>query len=131
VGAGIARTVYLAAGVDPYQSDKTWIAFNGYVAGLAEANLGLICACAPSLNRLSGRYFGSASVNGNTYDSDSKSALERNERPPHTMQCDQRSESLGAVDELEVDMRLYSKPFVDGDNAATNTTQASASNTLN
>ena len=121
MGAGIARTVYLAAGVDPYQADKTWIAFDGYVAGLLEANLGFICACAPSLNRLFGCFFGASSVNSDSYESDSKLALQVSERMPRIMH-EQHSEGSGAVDELEVEMRLYSKPF-DG-NTATNTTEA-------
>ena len=132
MGAGIARTIYLSSTVDPLQPDKTWIGFNAYVAGLAEANLGFICACAPSLNRLFGRFFRSPSVNGSKDNTDSKSGLKRNEISPRIMQCEQHSESLGAVDELEVGMRLYSKPFAifDVDNVATTTTNTGISNAL-
>jgi hypothetical protein len=120
--------VYLAAGVNPDQADKTWIGFDGYVAGLLKANLGFIYAYAPSLNRLFGRFFDASSVTGDRSDSDSKLALQVSERMPRTMH-EERSEGSGAVDELEVKMRLYSKPF-DG-NTATNTAEASTGNPVN
>jgi hypothetical protein len=54
--AGIVRTYYLgkAEGSNP---DKTWIAFNVFVAGIAEGNVAIICACAPSLKSFFGVFF--------------------------------------------------------------------------
>jgi hypothetical protein len=75
------------------QPDKTWVGFNGYVAGLAEANLGFICACAPSLNRLFGRYFGDSSVNGSNYNTNSNSGR-RSEKSPGIINFRQPSESI-------------------------------------
>jgi len=51
VGAGIVRTVYFAKMQDNSYIDKTWIGFNVYVSGIAEGNIGIVCACAPSLRR--------------------------------------------------------------------------------
>lgn len=133
VGAGIVRTVYLAEAVDPKHWDKTWIGFNSFVAGLAEANLGFICACAPSLNRLFGQFFASSSVHGSKYDADSNSGLRRSEKSPRIMQYEQHSDSLGAGNEVEdLEMRLYSKPLdmFDVDDVATNTSNAGISNAL-
>src|ERR1700744_4977878 len=62
VVAGIFRTIYLQRAVDPLILDKTWETFNTFVAGTAETEIALICACAPSLNRLFGRVFLGASV---------------------------------------------------------------------
>jgi hypothetical protein len=39
--------------------DKTWIGFNTVVAGIAEGNIGIVCACAPSLHHVFKRFFGS------------------------------------------------------------------------
>jgi hypothetical protein len=123
VGAGIVRTVYLSQAVDPKYWDKTWIGFNSFVAGLAEANLGFICACAPSLNSLFGRYFASSPLSGNKHDADSNSVLRRSENSPRLMQ---HGES-GMIEEVEdLEMRIYSKPLdvLDGDAVATSTSTA-------
>jgi hypothetical protein len=48
VSAGIVRTFYLVR-VESSDIDKTWNGFNVFVAGIAELNLGIICACAPSV----------------------------------------------------------------------------------
>ena len=40
-------------------NDKTWIGFNTVVAGIAEGNIGIVCACAPSLHHVFKRFFGS------------------------------------------------------------------------
>jgi hypothetical protein len=37
--------------------DKFWLAFNVFAASVAECNLSIVCACAPSLKALFGRYF--------------------------------------------------------------------------
>jgi hypothetical protein len=113
------------------QWDKTWVAFNGYVAGLAEANLGFICACAPSLNRLFGRFFRGLSLNGSRHNTDSNSGPKRSEISPRIMQLEQHNESLGAVDELEeVEIRFYGKSFdvFDVDKAANTTNTGNSYN---
>jgi len=46
--AGIVRTIYLAQ-LQSSNLDKTWLSFNVLAAGIAEGNIGIICACAPSL----------------------------------------------------------------------------------
>src|SRR4051812_12327040 len=38
-------------------NDKTWIGFNTVVAGIAEGNIGIICACAPSIHHYFRRFF--------------------------------------------------------------------------
>ena len=37
--------------------DKTWLGFNTFVAGIAEGNIGIVCACIPSLKRFFGQWF--------------------------------------------------------------------------
>jgi len=54
--AGIVRTAYLSQ-VQSLSVDKTWLGFNVFVAGIAEGNLGIICACAPSLKSCFRVYF--------------------------------------------------------------------------
>ena len=49
--AGIVRTIYLVR-IETNDPDKSWNGFNVFVAGIAELNLGIICACAPSLKYL-------------------------------------------------------------------------------
>jgi hypothetical protein len=56
VAAGIARTVYLGR-VQGTQLDKTWFAFDVFLASVAECNVAIICACAPSLKFLFSKYF--------------------------------------------------------------------------
>jgi hypothetical protein len=133
VGAGIARTVYLSWAVDPSRWDKTWIGFNSYVAGLAEANFGFICACAPSLNGLFGRFFASSPIDSDQYKTDSDSGLKRSDRSLQAMQSEHHDESLGAIEESEeVEMRFYGKP-VDAfhvDDVAPNTTNSGIRNNL-
>jgi hypothetical protein len=81
------------------------------VAGLAEANLGFICACAPSLNRLFAHFFGPP-VHGSKHTSDPNAEPKRSEKSPHVAQFEQHSESSRAVDELEEgEVRLFYKSF--------------------
>jgi hypothetical protein len=54
-GAGIARTYYL--GRIQVEVDKYWYAFEVEAASIAEVNIAIICACAPSLNSIAGRFF--------------------------------------------------------------------------
>src|SRR5262249_5822032 len=56
VAAGCVRTVYLGR-VQGLVLDKFWLAFNVFAASVAECNLSIVCACAPSLKALFGRYF--------------------------------------------------------------------------
>jgi hypothetical protein len=48
VGLGIVRTVYLVR-VQSTAIDKSWNGFNVFVSGIAELNIGIMCACAPSI----------------------------------------------------------------------------------
>ncbi|KAF1983648.1 hypothetical protein K402DRAFT_338074, partial [Aulographum hederae CBS 113979] len=57
VGAGCARTYYLYRAFDPMSSNLTYWGFNAYIVAIAEANLGIICACAPSLRTVFSRFF--------------------------------------------------------------------------
>jgi hypothetical protein len=52
------RTIYLARVTDAEDIDKTWNGFNVFITGVAELHLAIICACAPSLKYVFGRYFG-------------------------------------------------------------------------
>ncbi|KAE9987502.1 hypothetical protein EG328_002487 [Venturia inaequalis] len=54
--AGIVRTIHLSK-VQGFALDKTWLGFNVFVAAIAEGNLGIICACAPSIKSLFRAYF--------------------------------------------------------------------------
>lgn len=56
VAAGIARTIYLSR-VQAEMYDKSWFAFNIFVASIAECNVAIACACAPSLKTIFGRFF--------------------------------------------------------------------------
>jgi hypothetical protein len=56
VFAGIARTIFLGK-VQAELLDKSWVAFEVYVASIAECNVAIICACAPSLKAFFGRFF--------------------------------------------------------------------------
>jgi hypothetical protein len=53
------RTVYLVR-VDSTAIDKTWNGFNVFVTGMAELNIGIMCACAPSTQHFMRRYGQSA-----------------------------------------------------------------------
>ncbi|KAF2434105.1 hypothetical protein EJ08DRAFT_694126 [Tothia fuscella] len=56
VVAGIVRTIYLRK-VQEEIYDKIWVVFNIYVTSIAEMNIAIVCACAPSLKALFGRYY--------------------------------------------------------------------------
>jgi hypothetical protein len=56
VVAGIVRTVYLAK-IESDDIDKTWNSFNLFVAGMAEGDLAIICASAPSLKSCFRNFF--------------------------------------------------------------------------
>jgi hypothetical protein len=60
--AGILRTIYLAQMQRSSDDDKTWIGFNTVVAGIAEGNIGIVCACAPSLHHVFKRFFGAVTT---------------------------------------------------------------------
>jgi hypothetical protein len=57
VAAGIVRTIYLSRLEGFADLDKTWLGFNTFVAGIAEGNIGIVCACVPSLKRFFGQWF--------------------------------------------------------------------------
>ncbi|KAF2434915.1 hypothetical protein EJ08DRAFT_438029 [Tothia fuscella] len=46
--AGIIRTVYVRR-LEGDSIDKTWLLSSVFIAGIAECNIGIVCACAPSL----------------------------------------------------------------------------------
>jgi hypothetical protein len=52
------RTIYLTHVTSANDIDKTWNEFNVFITGVAELHLAIICACAPSLKYVFGRYFG-------------------------------------------------------------------------
>jgi len=54
--AGIIRTVYVRR-VQGIQGDKSWLGFTAFAAGIAESNLAIVCACAPSLKSVCGKFF--------------------------------------------------------------------------
>jgi hypothetical protein len=56
VGAGIVRTIFISRGFGVI-GQKDWNLFNSLVACIAEANAGILCACAPSLRYIFGNYF--------------------------------------------------------------------------
>jgi hypothetical protein len=56
VVAGIVRTVYLGI-VKSNRVDKTWLTFNVFVAAMAEENIAIVCACAPSIKSFFRSYF--------------------------------------------------------------------------
>ena len=59
VGAGIARTYYLGR-VFEETVDKTWWTWDVFLASVVECNVAIICACAPSVKALFGRYYRNA-----------------------------------------------------------------------
>ncbi|KIW00067.1 uncharacterized protein PV09_08410 [Verruconis gallopava] len=60
VGAGIARTYYLGR-VFGETIDRPWWTWDVFLASVIECNVAIICASAPSLKALFGRYFKSVS----------------------------------------------------------------------
>ena len=77
MAAGIVRTVYLSK-VESDDIDKTWNSFNVFVAGMAEENVAIICASAPSLKSCFRNFFKDTfttrgSSYGNSYENSSGS----------------------------------------------------------
>jgi hypothetical protein len=56
VAIGCVRTLYFGR-AQRLAVDKFWLGFNVFVTSVAESNLSIVCACAPSLKALFGRYF--------------------------------------------------------------------------
>jgi hypothetical protein len=81
--AGIVRTIYqgrsLSDGVD-----VSWLSFTVYAAGIAESNLAIICACAPSLKFVLSNFFRdftiASSKRGSRYGSSGSSGAELSKR---------------------------------------------------
>lgn len=77
-GCGIARTYYLWGSINTY--DSSWTGFELAAWTIVECQLGIICACAPSLRAMFRRYlrdgirktFGSATKSITHYRSNSK-----------------------------------------------------------
>lgn len=57
VAAGIVRTIFLTKILDGKSFDLSWIGFETFAAAFAETQIGIICACAPSLKSIFARYF--------------------------------------------------------------------------
>jgi hypothetical protein len=53
--AGIVRTYYLGIATSS-EPDKQWYGFDVYAASVAECNIAIVCACAPSLTSVAGRF---------------------------------------------------------------------------
>jgi hypothetical protein len=49
--------IYVGQVQNPKYLDKTWAGFNGYVTGIVEGSVGVMCACAPSLRRFLSVWF--------------------------------------------------------------------------
>jgi hypothetical protein len=49
--------IYVGQVQNPKYLDKTWAGFNGYVTGIVESSVGIMCACVPSLRRFFGVSF--------------------------------------------------------------------------
>ncbi|KAF2663488.1 hypothetical protein BT63DRAFT_120549 [Microthyrium microscopicum] len=54
--AGAVRTYYLSRAERPI-ADKSWVLFEVWAASIAECNMAIMCACAPSLKSVTGKYF--------------------------------------------------------------------------
>ncbi|KAF2666398.1 hypothetical protein BT63DRAFT_57742 [Microthyrium microscopicum] len=63
VAAGCVRTYYLSIAEEPI-ADKSWTLFQVWAASLVECNVAIICACAPSLKSVTGRFFRDLSSKG-------------------------------------------------------------------
>jgi hypothetical protein len=85
VGAGIVRTFYLSQLEGFDDLDKTWLGFNTFVAGIAEGNIGIVCACVPSLKRFFGQWFRDKSTGAGS-GSEGGSESESNGRPGEAAQ---------------------------------------------
>lgn len=110
VVCGGLRTFYL------YQAeislDKTWAAYNTFVLSIAEANIGIICACAPSLNRLFGRFFSGRSTQNRNHSDNSGSSGPRNDMNSGSVESEPHSDETAVMEENEErEMRFYGKSF--------------------
>src|ERR1700753_2930756 len=65
--AGCIRTFYL--GKAEGTADKSWYVFDTYIASIAEMNVAIICACAPSLKSVTGQFFRDISSKSNSKES--------------------------------------------------------------
>ena len=90
VVAGIVRTVYLSK-VESDDIDKTWNSFNVFVAGMAEENVAIICACAPSLKSCFRNFFKDRfTTKGSSYGMTSRS---KNTETTQTWKGSQKSQA--------------------------------------
>lgn len=106
VAAGIARTIYLGrAQAEVY--DKSWSAFDIFVASIAECNVAIACACAPSLTRVFGRFFRDMSIkhgSGGNSKTSSKTDSSHNNDSRNDIYTD-FSESSDAIDKMKGPMK--------------------------
>lgn len=106
VAAGIARTIYLGrAQAELY--DKSYAAFNIFVASIAECNVAIACACAPSLKTIFGRFFRDMSTkygSGGNSKISSKTDSNNNSDSHNDNHVD-FSDSSDAIDRIEGPMK--------------------------
>jgi hypothetical protein len=98
VASGIARTIYLGrAQAEPY--DKSWAGYTVFIASIAECNVAIACACAPSLKSVFGRFFRDMSTK---YGSSENSKLSSNNdninNNPNNLDSFPSSNGLTSVD---------------------------------
>jgi hypothetical protein len=95
--AGIARTIFLKK-VQAEEIDKSWAAFEVYVTSIAECNVGIICACAPSLKAFFGRFFNDVT---SKYSSKMNSAKSSKQSSNQDSFLTSRSDTIGPMDGLK------------------------------
>jgi len=66
--AGCVRTFYLSEATSK-KPDKSWNVFSVWAASIAEANVGIMCACAPSLKSIFGKFFRDLTSKNNSKES--------------------------------------------------------------
>src|ERR1700761_3120289 len=90
VVAGCVRTFYLSKAEGT--QDKSWYVFDVYVASIAEMNIAIICACAPSLKSVTGQFFRDISSKSNSKESS------RNDEKNETRFSSEKSNNLSTQD---------------------------------
>jgi hypothetical protein len=96
VAAGGVRTYYLSQAEEPI-ADKTWILFTVWISSIVECNVAVICACAPSLNFVFGKFFRDVSTAITGSKGSSWNSGSRNRQSPGRLNGSQDSEETGRV----------------------------------
>jgi hypothetical protein len=127
VAAGGVRTYYLSKAEEPI-ADKSWILFTVWISSIVECNVAVICACAPSLNFVFGKFFRDvASVVSGSKDGSSWNSNSRNRRSPGGLKGSQDSEETGRTSPetaLIQQLSLGAKGTLEKDPASFNETPA-------